>query len=400
MAGTASSPFRRWPSRGALSFCEDRTPTNTAYTAQYSLFTSVERIARAWLGGLQRHRCAPEKNLSSAVHHEHIIFLIHFSFYHHTSTRITIGTTRPTPRTHSASSTFSQNDQSKSNAIKNHSVVKINRVSQHAQHILHILLRPLCVAFAGGYLPLQTPVLERPQTSKQKKQSNSMQQWYDTATCNVDLVNTAIWLGKSQTILMQIANLPTTYWPVDSNILAWPRIQLARQAQADVLPLHEDAHDPVPACALRGRGHHRWRRDALQLPERLQPCWERDTCAHIPERGLRCASWNTRGLLGSTASSHTSRDQKNHYLKRLADKNDVVCLQETHGKDEFLPALQVLHSHFRMFGTFIPDNVNAGGSAILIHKGLLPDHAVIAHGTTQQERDHVIRIRTDESALV
>ena len=95
---------------------------------------------------------------------------------------------------------------------------------------------------------------------------------------------------------------------------------------------------------------------------------------------------------------------KHHYLKRLAerlaDKNHVVCLQETHGKDEFLQALQVLHSHFRMFGTFIPDNVNAGGSAILIHEGLLPDHAVIAHETTQQERDHVIRIRTDESALV
>ena len=104
--------------------------------------------------------------------------------------------------------------------------------------------------------------------------------------------------------------------------------------------------------------------------------------------------------LGSTACSQTSREQKHHYVKRLADKNDVVCLQETRGKEEFVQALQELHSHLRMFGKFIPDNVNAGGSAILIHKGLLPDHAVIAHETTQQERDHVIRIRTDESAPV
>ena len=78
-------------------------------------------------------------------------------------------------------------------------------------------------------------------------------------------------------------------------------------------------------------------------------------------RGIREVS------LGSTGSSQTFREQKHHYLKRLADKNDVVCLQETHGKDEFLQALQVLHPQFRMFGTFIPDNVNAGGSAILIH---------------------------------
>ena len=221
---------------------------------------------------------------------------------------------------------------------------------------------------------------------------------YDTATCHVDLVDTAIWLGKSQTILIQIAHLPTTCRPVDSNILAWPRIQPSCQVQAHVLPLHEDAHDPAPACALAGPGHHRWRRDALQLPEVLQPCWERVTCAQKPERG-RCATWNTRGLLGSTASSQTFWEQK-HHLKRLAEKSDVVCLQETHGKDEFLQAQTVLHSQFRMFGTFIPDNVNAGGSAILIHEGLLPDHAVIGHESTQQERDHVFRIRTDESAFV
>ena len=69
----------------------DSTPTNTAHTAQYSLFKSAERTSRAWLKAdpaqeLQRHLCAPENNFvilcvahvlslvvaSPALHHEHI----------------------------------------------------------------------------------------------------------------------------------------------------------------------------------------------------------------------------------------------------------------------------------------------------------------------------------------
>ena len=64
--------------------------------------------------------------------------------------------------------------------------------------------------------------------------------------------------------------------------------------------------------------------------------------------------------------------------------NDVVSLQETHGKEEFLQALQVLHTQFRMFGTFVFENVNAGGSAIFFHKNLLPDRAIVTHEFTCQ----------------
>ena len=73
-------------------------------------------------------------------------------------------------------------------------------------------------------------------------------------------------------------------------------------------------------------------------------------------------------LLGSLA---TLRERKHAYLTRLARNNDVICLQETHGKGEFLQAGQVLVLQFRLFGTFTPSNVNAGGSAILICKNLL-----------------------------
>ena len=57
----------------------DSTPTNTAHTAQYSLFTSAERIARAWLKSheLQCHLCAPDKGLSSGQHMSHPLLLTH-----------------------------------------------------------------------------------------------------------------------------------------------------------------------------------------------------------------------------------------------------------------------------------------------------------------------------------
>ena len=72
------------------------------------------------------------------------------------------------------------------------------------------------------------------------------------------------------------------------------------------------------------------------------------------------------GLIGSHASSQLSREKKHNYLTRLAKNNDVFCLQETHGKDEFLQAIQALAPQFRLDGTFVPNNVSAGGSAMCI----------------------------------
>ena len=53
-----------------------------------------------------------------------------------------------------------------------------------------------------------------------------------------------------------------------------------------------------------------------------------------------------------------------------------------------------------MFGTFINDKVNAGGSAIFIREDLPPDLAVVTHEITRQGRDHIVRIQSGESALV
>ena len=60
-------------------------------------------------------------------------------------------------------------------------------------------------------------------------------------------------------------------------------------------------------------------------------------CPFLSE-GMRCITWNTRGLVGSVFSKQKNREFKLKYLKRLFDAN-ILCLQEVHGKDECLQAI-------------------------------------------------------------
>ena len=88
------------------------------------------------------------------------------------------------------------------------------------------------------------------------------------------------------------------------------------------------------------------------------------------------------------------------YLKKLFDRNNIICLQEVHDKDEFLQALQVLAPQFRLFGTFYADNENAGGSAICIHRDLLPEEALVTHSSTCHGCDHLVDIQSVRHSLV
>ena len=124
-----------------------------------------------------------------------------------------------------------------------------------------------------------------------------------------------------------------------------------------------------------------------------------DVALSFPE-GMRCITWNTRGLVGSVFSRQRNREFKLKYLKKLFDANNILCLQEVHGKDEYLQAIQVLAPRFRFFGTFILDNENAGGSAICIHRDLLPEGAIVAHVITCQGRDHLVNIQSGRHNLV
>ena len=71
--------------------------------------------------------------------------------------------------------------------------------------------------------------------------------------------------------------------------------------------------------------------------------------------------------------------------RALPETMTSFVFQETHGKDVFFLAVQILVSQFRLFGTFTLNNVNAGGSAVLIYQNLLPDGAIC------HSRDHLPR---------
>ena len=102
-------------------------------------------------------------------------------------------------------------------------------------------------------------------------------------------------------------------------------------------------------------------------------------------------------LLGTLFSRQGNRESKLNYLRRLSDA--IFCLQEVHGRDEFHQAIQVLAPRF-FCGTFIPGNENAGGSAICIHRKLLPEEAVVTHLVICQGRDHLVNIQSGRHNLV
>ena len=120
----------------------------------------------------------------------------------------------------------------------------------------------------------------------------------------------------------------------------------------------------------------------------------------LPDGGLRCVTWNTRGLIGSVSTSQISKELKLGCFKRLIENNNVICLQEVHGKDEFLQAIQVWAPRFSLYGTFLPGKLNTGGSAMCIHKDLLPDGAVLTHVITCQGGDHIVNVRSGRRNLV
>ena len=104
------------------------------------------------------------------------------------------------------------------------------------------------------------------------------------------------------------------------------------------------------------------------------------------------------GLVGSVLSSQRNRERKLNNFGRVIENNNAICLQEVHGKDEFLQAIQVLAPRFKLFGTSITEN--AGGSATCIHKNLLPEGASVTHVITCQGCDHIVNVQSERKNLV
>ena len=69
-------------------------------------------------------------------------------------------------------------------------------------------------------------------------------------------------------------------------------------------------------------------------------------------------------------------------------------------KGRVSPGYSGVGSAISFFGTFIRENENAGGSAICIHRDILPEEAIVTHLITCQGRDHLVNLQSGRHNLV
>ena len=116
---------------------------------------------------------------------------------------------------------------------------------------------------------------------------------------------------------------------------------------------------------------------------------------------MRYVTWNTRNLVGSVLLQTEGIESSNSNLSRdpLTPTTFYVfrkCMERTNIFRLFRCCLR----DFVFFGPFIPGNENAGGSAICIHRDLLPEEAIVTHLITCQGRDHLVNIQSGRHNLV
>ena len=87
-------------------------------------------------------------------------------------------------------------------------------------------------------------------------------------------------------------------------------------------------------------------------------------------------------------SSQLSSEQKHNYLRRHIE-NNIICLQEIHGKEEFLQTIQVLVLRFRLYGE--------GDTGKAFFFASCPRNC--PH-VTCQSRDHIVNVRSGGQSLV
>ena len=87
-------------------------------------------------------------------------------------------------------------------------------------------------------------------------------------------------------------------WPVNP----FGRFDSSRSSLPPDVPSGEQQLRAFPASI-----HSRWRQDALQTqPQTLQRTTRWDGCGPFLSEGLRCITWNTRGLVGSEKGTENS----------------------------------------------------------------------------------------------
>ena len=210
----------------------------------------------------------------------------------------------------------------------------------------------------------------------------------DTLSC---LLFSALWLRCNQSILVQetqsakdldltcFKTFPITavtclqVGPMSLDWLVDPfaRSDFSRFSLPPEVPSGEQHQSAFPAST-----RSRWRQDALQAqPQVLQRITGWDGCGACLTGGLRCITWNTRGLIGSVfPNRRTESSNSNISRSSLTPTTSYVsrrCMVRTSISRLFRCWLRDLG-----FLVLFPDKENAGGSAICIHRDLLPEGAI------------------------
>ena len=216
---------------------------------------------------------------------------------------------------------------------------------------------------------------------------------------------TALWLQSNQSILVQetqsakdidltcFKTFPmqaATCLQVGPMSLDWPvdpfaRFDYSRSSLSPEVPSDEQQRGVLPAST-----RSRWRQNALQAPPQvLQRTTGWDGCGPFLSRGLRCITWNTRVSLDLfSPNRRTESSNSNISRSSLTPTTSYVsrrCMERTSISRLFRCWLRELC----FFGTFTPENEDAGGSAICIHSD------VACHG-----RDHLVNIQSGRHNLV
>ena len=193
------------------------------------------------------------------------------------------------------------------------------------------------------------------------------------------LLFSALWLRCSQSLLVQVTPSAkdvdltcsltflfrdATCLPVGPMSLEWLVNPFGRSDLSGPSLPPDVSSGEQQRVALPASERSRWRQGALHAqPQILQRStgWM-DVAPSFPEA---CdVLLGTPGALVDLLAPDKGTESSNSIISK--NSWTIICLQEVHGKDEFLQAIQVLAPRFRLFGAFLPDNENAGGSAICI----------------------------------
>ena len=88
------------------------------------------------------------------------------------------------------------------------------------------------------------------------------------------------------------------------------------------------------------------------------------------------------------------RENKLRYLKRIAEKSNVLCPLDAHGRIEHLfECCTVAGCLGNILARSLPGNVNSGGSDLFLAIDILGPDSTIEHVEKIPGRDHLVRIR-------